>query len=92
MRHALVTAVFASSAPALAQLGDCDFKIYASGGAHGLVGQLSDGQCRIGGGYAPSKFALDQSSGLLTDQNGWGCIITPGDVSQIQCDHSATGR
>jgi hypothetical protein len=92
MKHILASAACLVGASAVALHRDCKFEISAIGLANGLIGQLSDGQCRIGGGYAPSKFNLDHSSGLMTDRNGWGCITTPGQVSQIQCDQGATGK
>ncbi|KAK3073745.1 hypothetical protein LTR53_004381 [Teratosphaeriaceae sp. CCFEE 6253] len=57
----------------------CCFNInaYTSGGPGGAVGQLGDGQNRIGQkGLPQGKYCIDGSGGL-TDANGRGCILTP---------------
>lgn len=66
----------------------CSFEMQAKGPVYGPVGQIADGQCRIGGGHSPSKFHLE--GGYLKDDHGRGCIIT-GTPYQIQCDHGKTG-
>lgn len=53
----------------------CCFHLTASGGASGSVGQLDDGQNRIGGGLPPTQFCID-SNGGITDSSGRGCILT----------------
>lgn len=56
--------------------GSCCFHLDASGGASGSVGQLSDGQNRIGDdSLQPAQFCID-SNGAITDGNGRGCILT----------------
>lgn len=52
----------------------CTFELTASGGQSGTVGQLSDGQVRVGGGLAQSSFTI--CNGTITDSNGYGCILT----------------
>jgi hypothetical protein len=52
----------------------CTFELTASGGESGTIGQLSDGQVRIGGGLAQSSFTI--CNGTITDANGYGCILT----------------
>lgn len=52
----------------------CSFELTASGGKSGTIGQLSDGQNRIGGGLAASTFSI--SNGGITDAAGRGCILT----------------
>jgi hypothetical protein len=52
----------------------CSFGLTASGGESGTIGQLSDGQNRIGGGLSAAKFTI--SNGGVTDAAGRGCILT----------------
>jgi hypothetical protein len=52
----------------------CSFGLTASGGESGTVGQLSDGQVRIGGSYSPATFTID--NGGIYDSAGRGCILT----------------
>lgn len=61
-------------------------QLKASGGASGILGQLDDGQNRIGGGHPTGCYCL--SSGGFTDSNGRGCILTP-PTTQFQCDVGA---
>ncbi|KAI6707976.1 hypothetical protein JHW43_009493, partial [Diplocarpon mali] len=72
------------AASPLVQRSSCWFGITASGGQSGSLGQLDDGQIRIGGGLAPSSFSI--TDGAITDEDGFGCILTDG-VKQFQCDH-----
>ncbi|KAK4495940.1 hypothetical protein PRZ48_013208 [Zasmidium cellare] len=65
----------------------CCFQITASGGQSGTVGQLSDGQNRIGGSNPAGTYCLN--NGGLTDSQGRGCILTP-PTTQFQCDVGAT--
>lgn len=64
----------------------CCFQLKASGEQSGLVGQLGDGQNRIGGGYQPATFCI--SNGEITDSNGRGCVVTP--PNQFQCDEGSS--
>lgn len=69
-------AALAVGANALALRGDsCCFKLTASGGASGTVGQLNDGQNRIGGGLPPATYCISPD-GTITDSSGRGCILT----------------
>jgi len=68
--------------------GTCCFSLTASGGASGTLGQLSDGQNRIGGGLPAAQYCIG-SNGGLTDGSGRGCILTP-PTTQLQCDTGAT--
>src|SRR4051812_25655037 len=80
--------VFALGASAATIRRDqCSFTITASGGQPGIVGQLSDGQNRIGGGHPTGTYTI--SNGQITDSAGRGCILTPS-VEQFQCDAGAT--
>ncbi|KUJ09205.1 uncharacterized protein LY89DRAFT_690265 [Mollisia scopiformis] len=65
----------------------CKFTITASGGQSGVVGQLSDGQNRIGGGNPTGEYCIN--NGQITDSQGRGCILTP-PTTQFQCDTGAT--
>lgn len=77
----------------------CSFELTASGGQSGTIGQLSDGQNRIGGGLSAATFTI--SNGGIIDSAGQGCILTrksigktsllltnsvPASVEQFQCD------
>ena len=53
----------------------------------GIVGQLSDGQNRIGGDYPTGEYTL--SNGGIGDNQGRGCILTP-PTTQLQCDVGAS--
>ncbi|EEA21889.1 hypothetical protein TMatcc_008687 [Talaromyces marneffei ATCC 18224] len=66
----------------------CCFSLSAIGGSSGLVGQIDDGQTRLGSGLQPAQFCID-SSGAIKDGNGRGCFLTP-PTSQLQCDTGAT--
>ncbi|KAK5130775.1 hypothetical protein LTR08_001665 [Meristemomyces frigidus] len=67
----------------------CCFGLSASGGPGGVLGQISDGQNRIGqSGLPAGSYCIDNSGGL-TDGNGHGCILTP-PTGQFQCDIGAS--
>jgi hypothetical protein len=84
---ALAVAGSSASAFVLPRDDGCTFELTASGGKSGTVGQLGDGQNRIGGGLAPATYHI--SNGGITDANGRGCILTP-PTTQFQCDVGAT--
>jgi hypothetical protein len=65
----------------------CTFTLIASGEASGIVGQLGDGQNRVGGGYPTGTYSMNNSQ--ITDAHGRGCILTP-PTTQFQCDDGAT--
>ncbi|MCJ1482956.1 hypothetical protein MMC06_003122 [Schaereria dolodes] len=73
----------------IARNGNCCFQINAAGagGAEGSVGQLPDGQNRVGGGLTPATYCID-SNGAITDESGRGCILTS-PTTQFQCDSAA---
>ncbi|KAJ9308108.1 hypothetical protein DTO217A2_2349 [Paecilomyces variotii] len=88
MKNLAVAAAFAAGANALVPRSNtCCFGLTASGSASGTIGQLSDGQNRIGGGLPAAQYCID-SSGGITDSNGRGCILTP-PTTQFQCDSGA---
>ena len=65
----LATAALLATASAfIARTSTCCFGLTASGagGAGGTVGQLGDGQNRVGGGFAPASYCVD-STGAITD-------------------------
>jgi hypothetical protein len=75
---AIVAALAAdSNAHALAPRGPpgCCFKLTASGGTTGPVGQLIDGQNRIGGGLSPVTYCIDKD-GEIADSSDRPCILT----------------
>lgn len=78
--------IIGASAAAVPQ-DQCCFQLSASGSASGSIGQLGDGQNRIGGGFPPATYCI--SNGGITDKNGRGCILTP-PTTQFQCDVGAT--
>jgi len=75
------------SASVLPRTDGCCFQLTASGGESGTIGQLGDGQNRIGGGYTPATYCIN--NGEITDSSGRGCILTP-PTTQFQCDVGAT--
>jgi hypothetical protein len=83
---ALALASSGASAVVLPRGDGCCFQVTASGGKSGTVGQLSDGQNRIGGSFAPATYCIN--NGGITDANGRGCILTP-PSTQFQCDVGA---
>ncbi|GAD99270.1 GPI anchored cell wall protein, putative [Paecilomyces variotii No. 5] len=88
MKNLAVAAVFAAGANALVPRSNtCCFGLTASGSASGSIGQLDDGQNRIGGNLPPAQYCID-SAGGITDGHGRGCILTP-PTTQFQCDEGA---
>ena len=77
MKNFVTVAAFAAGANALVgRSNSCCFSLNASGGASGTLGQLSDGQNRIGDdSLSPAQYCID-SNGAITDGNGRGCILT----------------
>jgi hypothetical protein len=71
--YALVALSFVLGATAVSPRS-CSFGLTASGKQSGTIGQLSDGQNRIGGGLVPATFTID--NGGITDAAGRGCILT----------------
>lgn len=56
--------------------GDCCKFILSSKGSFSCpVGQLPDGQIHLNGSEPESTFCID-SKGGVTDENGYGCIVT----------------
>ncbi|KAG9550116.1 hypothetical protein KCU79_g14020, partial [Aureobasidium melanogenum] len=89
MKSIFVSAALVAAADALvARDSSCCFHLTASGGPGGVVGQLSDGQNRIGQGLPGAQYCIDANGGL-TDGNGRGCILTP-PTTQFQCDAGAS--
>ncbi|OQD81263.1 hypothetical protein PENANT_c028G00332 [Penicillium antarcticum] len=90
MKHFITLAAFAAGSNALVGRSDsCCFHLTSSGGASGELGQLSDGQNRIGDNtLSAAQYCID-SKGAITDNKGRGCILTP-PTTQFQCDEGAT--
>ncbi|PYH92886.1 hypothetical protein BO71DRAFT_485085 [Aspergillus ellipticus CBS 707.79] len=89
MKTFTTLAAFAAGTNALVGRGNsCCFHLTASGGASGTIGQLGDGQNRIGGGLPETQFCID-SNGGITDSSGRGCIVTSS-TTQFQCDLGST--
>ncbi|TVY75844.1 putative but2-like protein [Lachnellula suecica] len=87
MKYSVSTLAFALGASAVSIPRDCTFTLSASGGQSGTVGQLSDGQNRVGGNNPTGTYTI--SNGQITDSQGRGCILTP-PTTQFQCDVGAT--
>lgn len=89
MKHALAQVAFGLGANALVARDASQqcIKLKASGSVSGVLGQLGDGQNRIGGGYGETCYCL--SNGGFTDTSGRGCILTP-PTTQFQCDVGAS--
>jgi hypothetical protein len=83
----------------------CTFGLTASGGQSGTIGQLDDGQNRIGGGLTAVVFSIN-NNGSVMDSAGRGCILTrkfvplrsraiwllmilQASVQQFQCDQGS---
>lgn len=76
MKNFATLAAFAAGGNALVSRADsCCFHLTASGAASGTVGQLGDGQNRLGGGLSAASFCID-SNGAITDSSGRGCVVT----------------
>lgn len=86
MKSFIAIASLAVGANALVGRSDsCCFHITASGDKSGSLGQLSDGQVRVGDdSLSAATFCL--SGGVITDSEGRGCVITSKTslLSQIQ--------
>ena len=59
----------------VARQNTCCFSLTASGGASGVLGQLADGQNRVGGNYPAGSYCINGQGGLI-DASGRGCILT----------------
>ncbi|KAJ5384782.1 hypothetical protein N7517_002693 [Penicillium concentricum] len=90
MRKFITLAAFAAGSNALVGRSDsCCFRLTSSGGAAGKLGQLGDGQNRIGdNSLQPAQYCID-FNGAITDSSGRGCILTP-PTTQLQCDEGVS--
>ena len=77
MRNIIAVAAFAAGSNALVGRADsCCFHLTSTGGASGTLGQLGDGQNRIGdSNLPPAQYCIDANGGI-TDSSGRGCILT----------------
>ncbi|KAJ5834805.1 hypothetical protein N7447_000831 [Penicillium robsamsonii] len=90
MRKFITLAAFAAGSNALVGRSDsCCFHLTSSGGAAGKLGQLGDGQNRIGDDSLQSAQYCIDSNGGITDSSGRGCILTP-PTTQLQCDEGVS--
>lgn len=88
MRYAFAPLALGLGANALvARTSTQCFQLKASGGAEGVLGQLDDGQNRVGDHLPNGCYCL--SDGGFTDSHGRGCILTP-PTTQFQCDVGAS--
>ena len=73
----MAVAAFAAGSNALVGRADsCCFHLTSTGGASGTLGQLGDGQKRIGdSNLSPAQYCIDANGGI-TDSSGRGCILT----------------
>ncbi|KAJ5380817.1 uncharacterized protein N7496_003245 [Penicillium cataractarum] len=90
MKSFIAIASLAIGANALVGRSDsCCFHLTASGDKSGSLGQLSDGQVRVGDdSLSAATFCL--SGGVITDSEGRGCVITT-ETTQFQCDAGSAG-
>ncbi len=102
---AISLALAAGTNALVARQPQCCFDLTASGGQSGNVGQLDDGQNRIGGNLPTGHYCIDSNGGLTDSvrwhcpsrlqllltwiQSGRGCILTP-PTTQFQCDAGAS--
>ncbi|KAH8700234.1 ubiquitin 3 binding protein But2 C-terminal domain-containing protein [Talaromyces proteolyticus] len=82
-----VTACIATANALVTQNATCCFNMTVSGTSSGRLGQIDDGQTRLGNSTLASQFCID-SSGGITDAKHRGCFFTP-PTSQLQCDEGA---
>jgi hypothetical protein len=76
MKPVLTLGVFAFGAKALNGLDICCFKLTAdTSSTPGTIGQLNDGQDRLGGRLLPTEYCMD-SNGAIFDSNGRECILS----------------
>lgn len=71
----VATAIFTTANSLAAGNATCCFNLTASGGQSGPVGQIDDGQTRIGNDTQPGQFCID-STGAIIDGKGRGCFLT----------------
>ncbi|QQK44315.1 GPI anchored cell wall protein, putative [Penicillium digitatum] len=90
MKNFITIAAFAAGTNArVSRNNSCCFHLTSSGGASGKLGQLSDGQNRIGdNSLSAAQYCID-SEGAITDSKGRGCILTP-PTTQLQCDEGVS--
>ncbi|KAJ5917145.1 hypothetical protein N7466_010699 [Penicillium verhagenii] len=76
MKSTIAIAALVAGANALVGRSDsCCFQIAASGGESGSLGQLTDGQVRLGDTtLSAAEFCISNS--IITDSEGRGCVIT----------------
>ncbi|KAJ5550822.1 GPI anchored cell wall protein [Penicillium sp. DV-2018c] len=89
MKNFIALAALAAGTNALVSRTDsCCFQLTSSGGASGKLGQLDDGQNRIGDSNLSAAQYCINLNGEITDAHGRGCILTP-PTTQFQCDEGS---
>ncbi|KAJ5547427.1 hypothetical protein N7494_005012 [Penicillium frequentans] len=85
MKSTIAIAALVAGANALVGRSDsCCFQLTASGGETGTLGQLTDGQVRLGDTtLSAAEFCISNS--IITDSEGRGCVVTS-ETTQFQCD------
>jgi hypothetical protein len=90
MKYSIVPLALGLGASAtLTKRSDYPLQFIAKGKAHGILGQLGDGQVRIGGGHSPAHFKIHH--GIMKDNKGRGCVETEPE-KQVQCDYGSDGE
>lgn len=76
MKSTIAIAALVAGANALVGRSDsCCFQLTASGGETGTLGQLTDGQVRLGDTtLSAAEFCISNS--IITDSEGRGCVVT----------------
>ncbi|KAG9229274.1 GPI anchored cell wall protein [Amylocarpus encephaloides] len=88
MKSAFAATAFGLGASAATLPRDmCMFTLTTSGGQSGVLGQLGDGQNRVGGNLPTGSYSIN--NGQITDAMDRGCILTA-PTTQLQCDVGAT--
>ncbi|XMA12767.1 hypothetical protein WAI453_005558 [Rhynchosporium graminicola] len=86
MKTFISLTLIASTNAIVTRWAPCCFHLSSTGAVTGTVGQLDDGQNRVGGPLSPAQYCI--ADGAITDAHGRGCVVTPG-VTQYQCDSGA---
>lgn len=80
MKSFLVLAALAASVNGLALFGRaetaCCFHLSVTGDVTGPLGQLTDGQSRVGDNSLSQSLFCINSTGVIVESTGKGCIIT----------------
>jgi Ubiquitin 3 binding protein But2 C-terminal domain len=86
---AILAALIAGVNALVIRDGGCNFKLMSSGGVHGDISQLGDGQNRVGASGLQNAMYTMGDDGAMFDQNGRACRLTES-TTQFQCDVGAS--